>query len=336
MRAPRVWTNLLVLPEADIALGPLPVPGVGIKVNSGYSVEVTGSNFTYLVRVAGFGNLDAAERWLEQDLRRQGLSDIRWIRPDRSRIFLARRHATQPTAHVGWIAHAGGEGAGPVTIVEDTGATVRTNADFKRAAETVVGAANLWLRAFEHPDDAIVHAILQSSDLDLRFRLPAGTVPSGFAFGMVQTTRAGRYGPCRFVADGIAARDGRDTRALADALAADPGVRDAQVRMVDADVAEVHGTLHDDMEQTSTLACRIVPADEGAGLFVAALTLDGEPIAEARKFLATATTTVQGMGAAPRPVPDDLPASAADALRIVDSFRRRLAPGGERVRAAGA
>ena len=173
--------------------------------------------------------------------------------------------------------------------------------------------------------------ITGSLDLDLTFSLPAGTVPAGYAYGMIQTTRIGRHGGSRLVADGLVARTGDDTKALADALAADPGLHDARVRMIDSDVAEARGTLRDDMGQQSELRCRIVPAEEGAGLIVCSLTLEHEEDDEAKKLLATVTETVDAVGADPRPVPEDIPGSAAEALQIVDSFRRRLDADGRRV-----
>ena len=335
MRTPRFWASTLILPEADIAIGPLPVPGIAVKVHSGFTVELIGDNFTYRVHALGGVSLDWAEHWVVQDLGRHGFADVRWIRPERSRVFFARRSPGQHAARVGWIAHAGGEARGQLTILEHRNASVRTDQEARSVAEGLIRVAEMWIRPLEHPDDAIVHALLQSSELDLSFRLPAGTTPAGYAFGMVQTARAGRDGPCRFVADGILARNGQETRALADALAADPGLRDAMVRMVDADVAEVHGSLHDDMGQEAMLHCRVVPADEGAGLLVATLALGGEPPTESKKLLAAVTSSVQALGAQPRPIPEGLPATAAEALQIVDSFRRRIDPTGERVARRG-
>ncbi|MDH4066497.1 MAG: hypothetical protein OEW19_19005 [Acidobacteriota bacterium] len=331
MHTPRFWSNTLILPEADVAIGPLPLSGFGVTVNSGASVDLKGSNFIYRFRALGFANLTHAEQWVNQDLARQGFTDVRWISPDGSRFFVARRAAGLPAAHVGWITHAGRDRTGTITIVDQPDATVRTSTDVKQVAKALIGAADLWLQAFEHPDDAIVHSMLLSSELGLCFRLPAGTVPTGYAYGMAQTNRVGRSGHCRFIADGILARNGEETRTLADALAADPGVRDAHVRMVDSDVAEVQGRVHDDMGQVSELRCRLIPADEGMGLLIATLILDGETDVEAKKLLATATSTVEATGPGPRPVPEDRPASAADALQVIDSFRRRLTADGARV-----
>jgi hypothetical protein len=333
MRNARFWTSTVILPEADIAIGPLPLPGLGVAVHGARELEIIGHGFSYRLRAPGFSDLDHAQSWLSRDLSRLGFVNVTWMSPEGSRFFLAGRPGSARSTQVGWVARADGDG--PITVIETSDATIESTEDVQERAKTLVGVSEMWLHSFEHPDDALAHAQLSSLDLDLTFSLPAGTVPTGYAYGMIQTTRIGRHGGSRLVADGLVARTGDETKALAGALADDPGLHDARVRMVDSDVAEVRGTLRDDMGQRSELRCRIVPADEGAGLIVCSLTLEHEEDDEAKRLLATVTETVEAVGADPRPVPEDIPESASEALQIVDSFRRRLDADGGRVGARG-
>lgn len=330
MRTPRYWSNLVILPEADVAIGPLPVPGVGVTVQSGRAVDVHGDGFTFRFRTLGFKDLDHAMGWLGAELERLGFDDVRWASPEGSRLVVARRDSGATTGRTAWITRA--EGDGPITLVEEIEAEIGAQIDDLAAlAKPLVGVAEMWLRAFEHPDDALAHSVMISNELDLSFRLPAGMVPTDVAYGMTQADRVGRHGAARFVADGIMAEIGPDAEKHARELADDPGVHDARVRMVDEHVAEVRGQLRDDMGQEAELRCRVIPAEEGVGLAICALTLAHEEDDEAKKLVARASETVAASGDDPKPVPDDLPGSLSEVLTVADSFRRRLDADGRRV-----
>ena len=332
MRKPRYWTSLLIIPEADIAFGPLPLPGVEVEVNNSRHLRITGGNYSYHFRLPNIGSVSDAVKWVDQDITQRGFSRPQWVTQDSIRFFFVKNNETStPTILGGMIYPVESEGDAEIIVVVENQEIPRKREGAETSLNHMFKSAQFWIRPIKYPDDAIVHASLQShtDDLDLRFELPAGTVPRHFAFGMIQTERIGRYGPddyCRFIADGIIARNGDETRYLAEELANDPGVRDAKVRMVDSEVAEISGCIIDKRKKESTLRCRMVPAEEGTGLLIATLTLNGEDDKESKKLLATVTKTVDTQGATPRPIPGDVPQNAIDALMVIDSFRQRENP----------